>query len=228
MIFKQFQTQKIIIILVLICLSQSVCLSLSKYDKEAARLKDAISKLRKEVARLKASSLTISSRARIAKITDLVEGHEARVEKLLEQLAAVERAKVKEAQKKEQTKIKETKEIPQLVEEVSVEVGEVGYQEETVPATIEVFVEPAPSFERMEESARPTPRLQFEIGGLVGIYGACTAAIGEIRFPLRNIFGPATTSFRLAGGLAQSEDMSRRYATIQADGILNFPAGWFT
>jgi hypothetical protein len=71
-------------------------------------------------------------------------------------------------------------------------------------------------------------RLEFEIGGSVGLFAGTTALLGELRFALPHIIGPATTSFRVAGAYAQSEDSSRRYAPLCVDGILNFPAGWFT
>lgn len=78
------------------------------------------------------------------------------------------------------------------------------------------------------EEERETKRFKFEIGGAVGLFAAATALNGELRFPLPYIFGPAVTSFRIAGGYAQSVDMGRRYASLQIDGIFNYPPGWFT
>lgn len=92
--------------------------------------------------------------------------------------------------------------------------------------TEEVFVQP----EEVSDQPKPEKKkwLEFEIGSTAGLFSASTGAFGELRFALPYIFGPATTSLRIGGGIAQSEDTSRRYAPVQIDGILNFPAGWFT
>ena len=71
-------------------------------------------------------------------------------------------------------------------------------------------------------------RLEFEIGGLAGIFAGTTGFYGELRFDLNRVYGPATTAVRLAGGYAQSEDGGRRFAPIHIDGILNFPPGIIT
>src|SRR3989339_509957 len=71
-------------------------------------------------------------------------------------------------------------------------------------------------------------KLWFEIGGRVGLFAAANGAFGELRFPLLRTIGPAATSLRLSGGLAQDEETSRRYVPVSMDGILNFPAGYIT
>ena len=71
-------------------------------------------------------------------------------------------------------------------------------------------------------------KLWFEIGGRVGLFAAANGVFGELRFPLLRTIGPAATSLRLSGGLAQDEETSRRYVPVSMDGILNFPAGYIT
>jgi len=67
-----------------------------------------------------------------------------------------------------------------------------------------------------------------EVGGAYGFFAGATAFLGEVRFPVRLVLGPATTSFRVSTGLAQSSDASQRYVPVNFDLIFNFPAGWFT
>jgi len=71
-------------------------------------------------------------------------------------------------------------------------------------------------------------RFKFKVGLGVGIFGETSAFLGEVRFPTRYIFGPATTSFRISSGLAQNFDLSRRYLPVMADLIFNFPPGWLS
>ena len=78
---------------------------------------------------------------------------------------------------------------------------------------------------KVEETEK---RFKINIGGRVGIFGETSAYMGEIRFPLRFIIGPATTTFRISTGLAQNFDMGRRYLPVNADLIFNFPPGWLS
>ncbi|MEA3492811.1 MAG: hypothetical protein U9R38_00305 [Candidatus Margulisiibacteriota bacterium] len=80
----------------------------------------------------------------------------------------------------------------------------------------------------VEEGEKGEARLEFEIGGLAGIFAGATGLYGELRLDLNRVYGPATTSVRLSGGFAQSESGDRRYAPIHIDGILNFPPGIIT
>ena len=96
--------------------------------------------------------------------------------------------------------------------------------EEVVPEELAEEIEEIPD----QPEVYDQKRFRFKIGGTAGLFSASTGAFGEIRFSLPYIFGPATTSVRLAGGLAQSDDTSRRYAPIMLDWIFNLPAGWFT
>lgn len=61
-----------------------------------------------------------------------------------------------------------------------------------------------------------------------GFFGGATTFLGEARFPLRMVFGPALTSFRVSAGLAQSRDAGTRYYPANFDLLFNFPPGWFT
>lgn len=84
----------------------------------------------------------------------------------------------------------------------------------------EVKEEAVPTAEVMAADAK---RFKFEIGGGVGLFASATAIGGEVRFAMPYVFGPATTSLRLSGGLMQSGDGSRRYAPVCVDGVLNLP-----
>lgn len=96
------------------------------------------------------------------------------------------------------------------------------------PKEVEKPLLPEVEKEIAKEVKKPAPRFTFEPGILAGLFGGSTGMFAEVRFPLRLIIGPATTSLRMVGGYAQNEDMSRRYAPVQLDFILNFPPGWFT
>jgi hypothetical protein len=100
-------------------------------------------------------------------------------------------------------------------------------KEEVPEAPEEVIVQPELVPER-EEEKKPVQRFEFQIGGMAGLFAGATGAFGETRFHLPYVIGPATSSLRLAGGLCQSDDMSKRFAPVQIDMILDFPAGWFT
>lgn len=89
-------------------------------------------------------------------------------------------------------------------------------EEETLAAT-----------EEMPAAAAPK-KFKFEIGGEAGVFGGATYLAGELRFPLQYIFGPATTSARLALGYAIAPDMSRKYLPVSFDLIFNLPPGIIT
>lgn len=92
------------------------------------------------------------------------------------------------------------------------------------PKVEEVVVEQIPT----KEAVVKEPWIKFEIGGMGGVFAAATGIFGEIRLPMALVYGPATSSLRLAGSYAQSENTARRYATLHADGIFNFPPGVIT
>jgi hypothetical protein len=168
--------------------------------ERAEQIKIQITKIQNEIDRLEKKLEGIKSQARIMKIEDLMAGHKARIKKLENELEEIEKAKAEaEIQK---TPSPEVWGFPKV------------YAEERVPT------------EEVGEVKKP--RFEFEIGGVAGLFAAATGLSGEVRFPLPYILGPATSSLRISGGLMQSEDTSRRYAPVQIDGILNFPAGWFT
>ncbi|OGB87424.1 hypothetical protein A3H38_04735 [candidate division WOR-1 bacterium RIFCSPLOWO2_02_FULL_46_20] len=98
---------------------------------------------------------------------------------------------------------------------------------EETPHKSEMPVEKKIEQERVKEVSQPK-WIKFEIGSGAGFFSAATAIIGESRFSLPFLWRSANTSIRVACGLAQSEDTSRRYVPVQVDGILNFPAGVIT
>lgn len=79
--------------------------------------------------------------------------------------------------------------------------------------------------DELPEKLEFQPQFKFEIGASSGLLAGATAFLGEARIPLRYVYGPATSSFRVALGYAQSKDGTRRYIPLQLDGILNFPPG---
>ncbi|MCU0641691.1 MAG: 5-bromo-4-chloroindolyl phosphate hydrolysis family protein [Candidatus Margulisbacteria bacterium] len=82
-----------------------------------------------------------------------------------------------------------------------------------------------------EGAARKEVRIsvaRHEIGVVGGLLAGTTAMLGEIRVPLRWVFGPATAVVRLSAGLAQGNNAAQRLVPINADLLLNFPPGWFT
>lgn len=169
-------------------------------EEREEQIKDQITRIQTEINRLENKLGGIKSSSRIMEIEDLIAGHKARIKKLENELGEIEKAKAEaEIQK---ISSPEAWEFPKV------------YKEERVPT------------EEVREEKKP--RFEFEIGGVAGLFAAATGLGGELRSPLPYILGPATSSLRISAGLMQSEDTSRRYAPVQIDGILNFPAGWFT
>lgn len=95
------------------------------------------------------------------------------------------------------------------------------------PPAIPEAIEIIPEVEEKKVVEIPR-RLGFEVGGVAGLFSGASALMGEARFPLHFIFGPATTLFRVSTGLAQSRDADRRYVPVNIDLVFNFPPGWFT
>ncbi|MFA5840437.1 MAG: hypothetical protein WC890_07335 [Candidatus Margulisiibacteriota bacterium] len=67
-----------------------------------------------------------------------------------------------------------------------------------------------------------------EMGAVGGIFCGAAALNAEIRFPLKQVFGPTTTSLRLLFGMAQSNDQLTRYFPLQVDYIFNFAPGYLS
>ena len=100
-------------------------------------------------------------------------------------------------------------------------------------------VEPFPTIEAMPEEMGVSPEAEaelkparrsfkHEVGGAFGFFAGATTLMGEVRFPLSYVIGPATTSLRLATGLAQSRETDRRFVPLNFDVILDFPPGWLS
>ena len=181
-------------------LLQFGALAQSEGENREEQIKDKITIIQTEINRLEKKLKGIKSPSRIMEIEDLIAGHKARIKKLENELEEIEKAKA-EAEIQEITS-PEVWEFPKI------------YTEERMPT--------------QEVREIKKPRFEFEIGGMGGLFAAAMGLSGELRFSLPYVLGPATSSLRIAGGLMQSEDPSRRYAPVQIDGILNFPPGWFT
>ncbi len=162
-------------------------------------IRTEIAKVQKEIKRLLDKVNMVSSEKERAAIVSLIAGHEARVDKLKKQL--VELA---------------------IQEDAIAEAGSV-ITEEVYSVTEEAIIQP-----ETKTKQKSPPRLKFEIGALAGLFGNAMGATGELRFPLRFVLGPATTSLRIAGGVVQTEDMSRKYAPVLVDWIFNYPSGVIT
>ncbi len=67
-----------------------------------------------------------------------------------------------------------------------------------------------------------------EMGVVGGIFSGAAALNAEIRFPLKQVFGPTTTSLRILFGMAQSNDQLTRYFPLQIDYIFNFVPGYLS
>jgi hypothetical protein len=79
-----------------------------------------------------------------------------------------------------------------------------------------------------ESRVRFYSRSKSEVGGVAGFFGGATAFLGEIRFSLGRVLGPATLSLRASTGLAQSKEMDRRFVPLNLDLLFSFPPGWFS
>jgi hypothetical protein len=198
--------KKLLLFTLVMVLLPTIGLAQGLTEKESLDAK--VAKIEAEILRLEGRLEAIEDEAKITQILSLIEDHEAHLAKLKKRLTELIKPPVEET----------TPAVPEAVPEV----------EEVVEATDEVIVQPELVAEPGRAEPEPGRRFEFQIGGMAGLFAACTTALGEVRFPLPYIFGPATSSMRLAGGLCQSEDMSTRYAPIHVDCILNFPAGWFT
>jgi hypothetical protein len=71
-------------------------------------------------------------------------------------------------------------------------------------------------------------KIQYELGGVVGLFAGGNALLGETRIPLKFTLGPTTSLFRLSGGLVQSREQDQKYVPLNLDLVLVFPPGWFS
>jgi hypothetical protein len=95
--------------------------------------------------------------------------------------------------------------------------------------TPEAGLEEGPASAEAESGAKVRiGGIKYEVGAVYGFFAGATTFLGEVRVPLRFVFGPATTALRLATGLAQSRDADKRYVPVNLDLVFNFPPGWFT
>src|SRR3989344_5515046 len=99
----------------------------------------------------------------------------------------------------------------------------------TKPATTEA----APTQEALvqaaaEAAAEKKITYNLAVGVSTGLFAGATGVLGEVRLPLRIVFGPASLGLRAAGGYLQSASADLRYIPVCADAIFNFPPGWFS
>ncbi len=201
--------------------------------------KAEIAKLQKEIARLEVKLEKRISTATKKKVRDLIEGHQARLDKLQENLTETTPAPEVDGSTQIKNKIvKIQAEITRLEKKLETKVGAVrksklrelikGHQARVAKLEEDLKETSEPEEVLLPEPTTFQPRFKFEMGSIAGVLAGATGGSGEIRFPLHFIFGPATSSLRLALGYAQSEDSSRRYIPLQLDGVLNFPPGAIT
>lgn len=197
--------KKSVLLILVMSLLQVGAFAQNEEGEREEQINRQITKIQKEIKRLEKKLEGISSPSRRIKIKELIAGHKARIGKL-------------ETEEEELLKA--------AFQEISGPAIQVTATPEVLPYIPEDSEE-EPLPKEMDEGGAEK-RFRFEIGGSTGFFAAATGAIGEIRIALPFVFGPATSTLRLAGGLAQSEDRNRRYAPLFIDGILNFPPGWFT
>ena len=159
----------------------------------------------KEIARLNQKVVQGVSSTDKVKIAALVKGYKARLAKIQEKIIQLGGA------------ISQSGATAPLFGVVTPEVGQ---------ADLEGL--PGFSIEAVAPKSFLASALNFEVEGRVGLFSRAMSAFGGIRLPLGFIVGPARSALRLAVGYTQPEDIARRYVLVQADGILNYPAGWLT
>jgi len=196
---------RLLLLLLMVMLLQFTAFAQNGEIDREEEINNQLLKIQKEIDRLESKLKMISAPQRRAAINELIDGHRARMKKLEAELEEIYDALLQDTPFPE-VKVSATPEVLPYVPEAITEEG-------------------APLEGAVMENRK---HFKFEIGGTVGLFAGATGMFGEIRLPLNYVLGPATSSLRLAGGLAQSEDESRRYAPVNVDGVLNFPPGWFT
>ncbi|MBU0502120.1 MAG: hypothetical protein KJ811_02620, partial [Candidatus Margulisbacteria bacterium] len=167
-----------------------------------------------QVTLLEEKLAAATTKDRRDQLLTLIYSYHARLNKLEEIVASSGPGIVDEIEKiEERGKVEEKKEPDPPVNMPAVQPREV------IP---EVVIEQRP------EQPKREPRFRLNIGGNGGLFGTAIVLGGEVRGGLGGVVGPATTAWRIGGRYAQTEDSTRRYALINVDGILNFPAGWFS
>lgn len=190
--------KKAVIFLILINILVGAGVAQELSRKENTRSKAQIVKLQKEVARLKKKLAKTKLKRIRTEILDKIDLYQIQMGKLKKQL-------LPKAAEKPARRVSATAEAIATVEAAPEEIGAL-----------------------LEVEEKPKRAARHEVGGVTGVFAGATIFMGEVRFPLKFIFGPATTSVRLSTGLAQSRETDRRYIPLNLDLIFNFPPGWFT
>jgi hypothetical protein len=199
-------TKKIAIIILLACFCLGAANAQALTKQQVAKQKAQLAKLEKDLNRLQNKLKSAKGKQLIADIKDKLD---------------LERAQIKQIKQRLYPKAAK---LP-TAKAATPEVAPLGETLTTVEAGGE---EGLSSLEAEGKAKLGSGDLRHEIGGSAGFFAGTTAFLGEIRVPLRLIFGPATTTVRLATGLAQTKDSDRRLVPVNLDLIFNFPPGWFT
>jgi len=187
-----------LIIALSFCLLAGISFAQKLTPKEISRTKKEITRVQKEITRLKNKLVKTKNKKQRTTINDAINTYLNQVSKLKQKLAA---------------KPAEVKAPPKI---------------ETAPA--EAVLTPEAEEAVVPETKVEQKRIQvkFGVGALAGIFGGGSAYLGEMRFPLRIVIGPAVTSLRISTGYLQEKDLARKYIPINADLVFGFPPGWFT
>lgn len=197
--------KKLIFLLLIVFSLQGLSFAQAQIGDETDMIKAKIPKIQAEIKRLEAKLKVTKSPAAKKKITETIKAQNARLDDLKKKLVEIERTKFRKGRR-----------------------YAVGLLTQEAFGTEEVIAQPEILEKTPDQGNKKEKRWVFEIGAVAGMFSGATAVFGELRFPQRYIFGPATTTLRLAGGLVQSEDMKRRYAPVQLDAVFNLPPGYLT
>ncbi len=194
----------LLFLLLMITLLQFTALAQDDTSDREEEINNQLIKIQREINRLEGRLKTVSASSKKAELKNLIEGHRARMKKLEAELNEIYESLLKGISSPEA----------------------VSATPEVLPYVPEAITEEGGALEIAEVGDQK--RFRFEIGATAGLFAGATGMLGEIRIPANYVLGPATSTLRIAGGLVQSEDESRRYAPVHIDGVLNFPPGWFT
>jgi hypothetical protein len=178
-----------------------LCFCWAAENAKAQKIEEKISRIEKDLEKLKGELKNVSPGSKMMEIKNQIEWNEDRIKKL--------EAILSEIQKTEKPKEKD--------EGVKAPPEETKLESTFPPGDLEE-----------EKTKDLQPRFNFEIGGIAGLFAGTTVMSGEMRWPLKYVFGPVTTSLRLVSGLAQGVEPNRRYIPLQFDAVFSFPPGMST
>jgi hypothetical protein len=191
--------KKIFLCSVILSLMAAVAIGQGLSPQEIVRSKAQITKLQKEITRLKNKLAKTKVKKLRIDILDKIDADQGQINKIKNKLYP------KKAEKK--APVAPVEPFPTI---------------EAMPEEMGVSPEAETAMKPARRSFKP------EVGGVFGFFAGATTLMGEVRFPLSYVIGPATTSLRLATGLAQSRETDRRFVPLNFDVILDFPPGWLS